>query len=490
MQNKVDTQCQNVYSIFCESIIPKLWESLLLRKEVEPILQNEIILYHKITKFPDNQSSLSRFYSLYESLILYAAQIYYITNKFHESDSLFESHAIDLSKLNSVKSAIIFKGTHKLAHFNVLESCLNSLTSAKKEELLVIFIDYPAEQREYFSKIYHIQNCLCLGSINKSLKIRYHYCAFILNKLHNLQSSTFWGIPFGMLFISKLIKNYYSNSALSIRYLTVKHKFSFNSAYVDCLVNGAPKLIGYDYANQSQSDLDPNFYTSKSLKINNQNYQDLDQRSQSSFDLLADLKIKYKKFIIVGIFARKEKLNPSFLDDLKDTLSTLPTDIKERIVLAVCSNTNNPLQIDHSFEVNVVNLHWGDNYFNYFTHIDLFLDTYPFGGGLLLAQALVRGISSLVSTQDISTSPSSIHAIVSRGLPLVRESSVKTADFISNYLLHSSTKMYWSAFVTLLSDNNIRHHASDASYVLGHASFLPHSQQHAEKLASQYLNLC
>ena len=491
MNNTIVQKNQKIYLQYCEKVIPSLWKSLHVDQSVESILENEISLYHKIAKSPDCQSSLSRFYCLYEPLLLQAATNYLQTGKFSAYSNLFTTKNINLDAYSCVKSAIVFKGGYKLAHFDVLKSCIDSLSIAAKRKLTVIFLDIPASQQKNMSELLDIPNCFCLGSVNKTYKVRYHFCAHLLIKLTSLRSVTFWGIPFGMLFISKLIKKYYQNHALVVRYLTVKHKFSFSSAYVNRLVNGAPFLEGYDYVNQSQENLHPNFYSHESLKIKNiDGNLAVDKSTFHSLQLLNKIRTQDSSSIIIGIFARKEKLTPDLFSNLVQSLASLPRDIHNKIVLAICTNESDIRSLASFEDTRILNLHWGEFYFHYFNYINLFLDTYPFGGGLLLSQALVRGIPSLIFTKDISTNPSSIHAINSRGLPLVRQQNPECFKYISEYLLHDTEHSYWTAFKKIVCNSEIMHKTSIASRSLGESSFLPKSQSQGENLALRYLDLC
>ena len=275
------------YLHFCEYLIPKLWRCVLIDKGVESVLENEIEAYHVITKVPDNHSSLSRFYSLYEPLIFYAASNYIESDEMFKHESKFRAKDLNLSEKFNLSSAIVFKGDYNLAYFDVLEACINSLDPDKKRRLLLIFLDLPVEKQRHLAKLLGISNCICLGSYHHFRKIRYHYCAYLLNTCKSLDSVTFWGIPFGMLFISKLLKKYYKNNSLLVRFLTVKHKFSFNPFYVNQLVNGAPSLLGYDYINQSCENLNPNYYSNYSLKIPPNNHAVIiNQESKSCINKL------------------------------------------------------------------------------------------------------------------------------------------------------------------------------------------------------------
>ena len=97
MKERSLVEHNNNYSSFCEIKIPLLWKSLLVKNAIEPILQNEVFQYHQVTKSPDNFNSLARFYSLYEPLLLQAANIYGDSAKFVENSSKFnESFSSDM----------------------------------------------------------------------------------------------------------------------------------------------------------------------------------------------------------------------------------------------------------------------------------------------------------------------------------------------------------------------------------------------------------
>ena len=106
-----------------------------------------------------------------------------------------------------------------------------------------------------------------------------------------------------------------------------------------------------------------------------------------------------------------------------------------------------------------------------------------------LAQAMVRGIHSLISLENITTSPSSVHAIVSRGLPKVGKHNPSNLDYIMNYILHESCEEYWNTFHDLICNKNMLPKISSIIRELGVASFLPESTKVANKLASKYLGL-
>ncbi len=475
----------DLYSDYSEEILGKLWEIAILRKAIEPILRQEIRLYHQITKNPDTHESLHRFYSHFEPLLARSA-----SNYIEEKGAI---HGLDMPysgsfPVSEAESVVIFKGTTDLAHFDVLASQLSAVSIRERNKLMLILIDYPPQSVNMYKSLLGMDNVMCVGEPTAPLKKRYNICASIAFNQPNVRSISFWGIPFGMIFISKILKDGFGRKDIKVRYMTLKHKYSFNPRYVDELVNGAKMLEGYDYVNRKIVNLAPNYYSFELLSDPGMRGGIRGCSDAGKHAINNAREHRNTGGIVIGILARSQKISRMFIEHVEKAIRSLDNSSTTKPKILLCSSDRSPLEFFKHPE-NVIMAPWSKEYRNYFECLDLFLDTYPFGGGLMLAQAMLRSIPCIVMASDLKVNPSSIHAIVTRGLTKLRALNPRSHSIACRHMIAKDIKGYSLAVTSLITDNRLRNECSEISLELGKHSFLAESEQAQRILAMAYLDL-
>lgn len=386
----------NAYENFILAELPNLW-SALAKNNFDFVLSKEVFLYHYVCKNPDNSDSFRRFYTVIEPILLRLGIKFW-----HKIKSLKVSELPSLNRY--IETIIIFKGPLNFANGQTLISQLRQLQevdSIQAKKILLFCIDVPDQNLTELRQELPDINIVSTAKFNTYTQKYF----FILRFIQSLNSSQwekinicYWGIPFGMLFLYKLLQ---LEGHQGIRQITItKYLYSFNSAVCNRIICG-PEVNGQDYCNNNIVRASSVAFSRKSFEAKPQS-RDLYIRSA-----LKSIK-KDKAASLYSSLARSEKiLDKSFLDFVNNCLV-----LNDKAFYLVCSRSakqDSNLDIIKNTlpESKLIVLEWCDLP-TIIDLIDIYIDPFPEGGGYSLMLALKNNINSIILSPQLFPESSSL----------------------------------------------------------------------------------
>ncbi len=387
-------------------IFKDLWQ-LALSDDIEPILNHEISSYHKYCKNPDTGNRYRQFYSQLEPLHYESARNFFEKKLKSNYFSIRKS-----CKINHYSIFITLKGTIELAHGEVLKRQLQLLSDEEKLKVVVIMINYNAEIANKISVELGIK-CVGIYAENRNLISSY------LNVVMLLTSSSarrirviWWGIPFGMIFTYTLLamlqsEGYLFDQRITKEFVTVKHKYSWNPAFLDLIHTGYSIVEGFE---------DPSPVKIKYSALSAYRKEDMLPQQNTEFTesslVQKILSLKRNGYIVLTSASRDEKIiNKNHFDLLRSIFESAEGIIY--LSFSVNNNFKNLFKKNFAFSNSngIVNVGWVNNVVDYIGLCDLFVDPIPFGAGMTFVSAALQSKVCLSTSQYVHKSPSTIARI-------------------------------------------------------------------------------
>jgi hypothetical protein len=373
------------------------------------LLQVAGYLHHKTTKAIDDPIEFVRIHSILEPFMLRSAMnlstaLTENQTDFHDIRTQAYSEAIQVPETSTV---VILIGASTLAHGKLLRGEVAKRNPHEKTVLIAL-----ADSTRTCLELSETYSIPIVRPDTSSYLEKLVYASFFVLYLQKLTRCIWWGVPTGMPFVFSLTDHLIVNDGrarlFTNEYVTSKYLAPFSDSYLDYMYTATPHVIGTHHGD-SRIRAFKAIYDIADLKPINQ----LGPTKTGQMQKILDTTSSFSNDVItMSSFSRPSKTSNSiFVQIVRDILNRVPQSVMlmfgwdEEHIVALFG--------DHSDRV--YSLPWCHPNLlpNLVNEIDVYLDPFPFGGGLALVQAMMLCKPVVSYGTDMSHFPDSRIRVIS-----------------------------------------------------------------------------